>query len=141
MKKSMCGICFAVVAVAFGVAADEPAARAIVYPLYTVTVAEGTTNLLDDVTVTVLTEAEGTPSSVAFSTLSGNITTGTFRKIGRGFLQGSTGMSEFEGDLLIEEGAYIVTANGQTGKCLPTVGTATRYQETEYFAGTAHLVI
>jgi len=139
--KRCCAAAVVVAAFVFGVAADEPTAREVVYPLYTVTVAEGTTNLLDDVTVTVLTEAEGTPSSVAFSTLSGNITTGTFRKIGRGFLQGSTGMSEFEGDLLIEEGAYIVTANGQTGKCLPTVGTATRYQETEYFAGTAHLVI
>ena len=75
--KRCCAAAVVVAAFAFRAAADEPAAREIVYPLYTVTVEEGTTNLLDEVTVSVLTEAEGTPSSVAFSTLSGNITTGT----------------------------------------------------------------
>ena len=139
--KRYCVAAVVMAAFVFGAAADEPAASEVVYPLYTVTVAEGMTNLLDEAEVSVLAEAEGTPESVAFSMLSGNITTGTFRKRGRGFLQGSTGMSQFEGDFLIEEGAYIVTTNRQTGKCIAKVESATRYKEAEYFAGTAHLVI
>ena len=127
-----------VACVTSGALAEE---RAIVYPLYTVTVEEGTTNLLDEAMVSVLNAADGTPESVAFSMLSGNITTGTFKKLGRGFLQGSTGMSEFEGDLLIEEGAYIVTTNQQTGKCLASTGSSTRFKEADYYAGTAHIVI
>ena len=140
MEKRMFGISLAVVAVAFGVVADEPAAGEIVYPLYTVTVGEATTNSLDNAMVQVVSEAGGEAETVAFSMLSGNITTGTFKKLGRGFLQGSTGMSEFEGDLLIEEGAYIVTTNRQTGKCIQ-VKTSTRYKEADDYAGTAHLVI
>ena len=76
--KRYCVAAVVVAAFAFGAAADEPAASEVVYPLYMVTVAEGTTNLLDEAEVSVLAEAEGTPESVAFSTLSGNITTGTF---------------------------------------------------------------
>ena len=37
----------------------------ITYPVYTVSVEEGTTNRFDDATVSVLAEAEGTPESVA----------------------------------------------------------------------------
>ena len=90
-------------------------ARETAYPMYTVTVAEGVTNNLDDATVSVVSEAGGTAEDVAFSTLAGNISSGTFRKRGMGFLKSSSGMGTFSGEARIEEGVLIIDGIGQLG--------------------------
>ncbi len=114
-----------VVFCAFGAAADEPAAREIVYPLYTVTVEEGTTNYLYDSTVSVLSEAGGTAQDIAFSTLAeteGALTTGTFQKLGRGFLISSTNMVTWLGEIWIDEGAILLDWRGELGPTNSTAG-------------------
>ena len=68
--KRYCVAAVVMAAFAFGAAADEPVAGKVFYPLYTVTVTEGSTNLLDEYRASVLAEAEGTPESVAVNTLS-----------------------------------------------------------------------
>ena len=88
------------------------------YPLYTVTVAAGITNNLDDATVSVISEAGGAAADVAFSALSGSITTGTFRKRGMGALRSSSGMGSFSGEARIEEGVLIIDNVGQLGPCV-----------------------
>ena len=90
-------------------------ARETAYPLYTVTVAEGVTNNLDEAMVSVVAAEGGTASEVTFSSLSGSITSGTFRKRGRGFLKSSTGMGSFSGEARIEEGVLIIDGVGQLG--------------------------
>lgn len=66
---------------------------------------------LDDCTVSV-TEG-GVTTEKAFSAVTPTV--GTFKKRGLGTLTGSTRMSAFTGDLLIEEGAYLVNEKGMTG--------------------------
>ena len=80
-------------------------------PVYTVTVAAGT-NSLDEATVEVTQNGETT--SAAFSSLTLD-QGGTFVKKGAGFLQSSTAMSVFTGEVVVAEGALILTADGQTG--------------------------
>ena len=83
-------------------------------PIYTVTVAAGTNNL-DGATVEVTQNGETT--SAAFSSLTLD-QGGTFVKKGTGFLQSSTAMSGFTGEVVVAEGALILTEDGQTGKIL-----------------------
>ena len=80
-------------------------------PVYTVTVADGT-NSLDEATVEVTQNGETT--SAAFSSLTLD-QGGTFVKKGLGWLQSSTAMSVFTGEVVVEEGALILTGNGQAG--------------------------
>ena len=68
-------------------------------PVYAVTVAEGT-NSLDEATVEVTQNGETT--SAAFSSLTLN-EGGTFVKKGLGWLQSSTAMSVFTGEVVVEE--------------------------------------
>ena len=125
MEKRMFGISLAVAAFAFGAAADEPAAREIVYPLYTVTVEEGTTNYLYNSTVGVVAEEGGATQQVSFVSLTeteGALTTGTFQKLGRGFLVSSTNMVTWLGEIWIDEGAVLVDWSGELGPKNSTAG-------------------
>ena len=125
MTKSLFGISFAVVAVAFGAAADEPTAREVVYPLYTVTVEEGTTNYLYNSTVDVVAEEGGATQQVSFVSLAeaeGALTTGTFQKLGRGFLVSSTNMVTWLGEIWIDEGAILLDWSGELGPKNSTAG-------------------
>ena len=83
-------------------------------PVYTVTVAEGT-NSLDGATVEVTQNGETT--SAAFSSLSLD-KGGTFVKKGLGWLQSSSAMSVFTGEVVVAEGALILTEDGQAGRIL-----------------------
>ena len=103
-------------------------------PVYTVTVAEGT-NSLDEAMVEVTQNGETTTKAFSDLTLDQG---GTFVKKGNGWLQSSTAMSVFTGEIVIEEGALIVSEDGQTG-VVNTEATATRYRTD--WTGFAHLVI
>ena len=83
-------------------------------PVYTVTVASGT-NSLDEATVEVTQNGETT--SAAFSSLTLD-QGGTFVKKGAGFLQSSSAMSVFTGEVVVAEGALILTEDGQAGKIM-----------------------
>ena len=83
-------------------------------PVYTVTVTAGT-NSLDEATVEVTQNGETT--TAAFSSLTLN-QGGTFVKKGMGWLQSSTAMSVFTGEVVVAEGALILTEDGQAGKIL-----------------------
>ena len=83
-------------------------------PVYTVTVAAGT-NSLDEATVEVTQNGETTTAAFTDLTLDQG---GTFVKKGMGFLQSSTAMSVFTGEVVVAEGALIVSEDGQTGKRL-----------------------
>ena len=83
-------------------------------PVYTVTVAEGT-NSLDEATVEVTQNGETV--SAAFSSLSLD-KGGTFVKKGLGWLQSSSAMSVFTGEVVVAEGALILTEDGQAGRIL-----------------------
>ena len=83
-------------------------------PVYTVTVAEGT-NSLDGATVEVTQNGETT--SAAFSSLSLD-KGGTFVKKGLGWLQSSSAMAVFTGEVVVAEGALILTEDGQAGRIL-----------------------
>ena len=83
-------------------------------PVYEVTVASGT-NSLDEATVEVTQNGETT--SAAFSSLTLD-QGGTFVKKGTGWLQSSTAMSVFTGEVVVAEGALILTEDGQAGKIL-----------------------
>ena len=101
-------------------------------PVYTVTVAAGT-NSLDEATVEVTQNGETT--SAAFSSLTLD-QGGTFVKKGMGWLQSSTAMSVFTGEVVVAEGALILTADGQSG--------ATRSSNEKYctdWTGCARLVV
>ena len=88
------------------------AVMGFVEPIYTVTTSGEGTNSLD--TAMVQVTLGGETSEVAFSDLS--LAGGTFRKCGTGWLQSSDAMASFEGELVIEEGAFIVSRTGQSGK-------------------------
>ena len=83
----------------------------IVEPVYVIEAAEDTTNRLDAMTVSVT--QDGTTRNVAFSELAP--TAGTIRKIGAGTVFSSQRLSGFTGRILIEEGAFAVDDNLQTG--------------------------
>ena len=83
-------------------------------PVYTDTVAEGT-NSLDAATVEVTQNGETV--SAAFSSLTLD-KGGTFVKKGLGWLQSSSAMSVFTGEVVVAEGALILTENGQAGRIL-----------------------
>ena len=82
--------------------------------MYTVTVTAGT-NSLDEATVEVTQNGETT--TAAFSSLPLD-QGGTFVKKGMGWLQSSTAMSVFTGEVVVAEGALILTEDGQAGKIL-----------------------
>ena len=101
-------------------------------PVYTVTVAAGTNNL-DEATVEVTQNGETT--SAAFSSLTLD-KGGTFVKKGTGWLQSSTAMSVFTGEVVVAEGALILTEDGQAG--------AIRNDNSKYrtdWTGSARLVV
>ena len=83
-------------------------------PVYTVTVTAGT-NSLDEATVEVTQNGETTTAAFTDLTLDQG---GTFVKKGMGFLQSSTAMSVFTGEVVVAEGALILTEDGQAGKIL-----------------------
>ena len=83
----------------------------IVEPVYVIEVAGGATNRLDEMTVSVT--QDGVTQGVAFTDLAP--TTGTIRKIGGGVLFSSQGLSDFTGQILVEEGIFAVDDNLQTG--------------------------
>ena len=83
-------------------------------PIYTVTTAGEGTNELASAMVDVTQNGETTTE--AFSTLTP--TTGTFRKRGTGFLKSCDAFNTFTGRLLVEEGAWIATANGHLGQSI-----------------------
>ena len=101
-------------------------------PVYTVTVANGT-NSLDEAMVEVT--QDGATTTAAFSSLTLD-QGGTFVKKGMGWLQSSTAMSVFTGEVVVAEGALILTADGQSG--------ATRSSNEKYctdWTGCARLVV
>ena len=123
--KRCCVAAVVMAAFAFGAAADEPAAGEVVYPLYMVTVAEGTTNYLYDATVDVVAEDGGATQQVSFVSLTeteGALTTGTFQKLGRGFLVSSTNMVTWLGEIWIDEGAILLDWSGELGPKDDTAG-------------------
>ncbi len=100
-------------------------------PIYTVTVAAGT-NSLDEATVEVTQNGETTTAAFSSLTLDQG---GTFVKKGMGYLQSSTAMSVFTGEVVVEEGALIVSGDGQTGAIL-----ANKQYRTDW-TGSARLVV
>ena len=88
-----------------------PAWPEIVEPVYVIEVQDGTTNQLDEMTVSVTQDGE--TRSVAFPELAP--TTGTIRKIGDGTVFSSQGLSNFTGRILIEDGVFAVDDKLQTG--------------------------
>ena len=103
-------------------------------PVYTVTVAAGT-NSLDEATVEVTQNGETTTTAFSSLTLDQG---GTFVKKGMGWLQSSTAMSVFTGEVVVAEGALILTENGQAGAIIGD-GTETRYHTN--WTGYASLVV
>ena len=102
-------------------------------PVYTVTVAEGT-NSLDGATVEVTQNGETT--SAAFSSLTLD-KGGTFVKKGLGWLQSSSAMSVFTGEVVVAEGALILTEDGQAGRILNNVN----YRVSPAWTNCASLVV
>lgn len=102
--KRMCAVANVAMMTLLAMGFDEP--------IYTVTTSGESTNSLDAATVQVTIGGETT--DVAFSDLT--LAGGTFRKCGTGWLQSSDAMASFEGELVIEEGAFIVSRTGQSGK-------------------------
>ena len=94
-------------------------------PVYTVTVANGTNNL-DEAMVEVT--QDGATTTAAFSSLTLD-QGGTFVKKGMGWLQSSTAMSVFTGEVVVAEGALILTADGQSGA---TLNDNAKYRETTW---------
>ena len=88
-------------------------ASALDYPVYTVTAEGNGTTYLASSDVEVIESAGADPQTVAFSSLTP--TTGTFRKIGNGYLESASGLSGFTGSILVEEGVFVVTGPGQLG--------------------------
>ena len=83
-------------------------------PVYAVTVTGGT-NSLDEAMVEVTQNGETTTAAFSSLTLDQG---GTFVKKGMGWLQSSTAMSVFTGEVVVAEGALILTADGQSGATL-----------------------
>ena len=108
LKKGLAAI-FAVLCIANAGAYEEP--------VYTVTVAAGTNNL-DEATVEVTQNGETTTAAFSSLTLDQG---GTFVKKGMGWLQSSTAMSVFTGEVVVAEGALILTEDGQAGATLNNV--------------------
>ena len=91
------------------------AAFAFEEPVYTVTTSGEGTNDLDSAMVEITQNGETT--TAAFSSLTLN-QGGTFVKKGTGWLQSSTAMSVFTGEVVVAEGALILTEDGQSGATL-----------------------
>ena len=101
-------------------------------PIYTVTTSGEGTNDLDSAIVEVTQNGETTTANFSDLTLTG----GTFRKRGTGWLQSSDAMSGFAGELVIEEGAFIVSKTGQAG-----VVDAEQSKYKTDWTGYAHIVV
>ena len=86
-------------------------AFALEEPIYTVTTSGTGTN---DITAAVIEVTEnGETTTKSFSEIS--FTTGTIRKRGTGFLRSDASLVSFTGTILVEEGAWLATANGHLG--------------------------
>jgi hypothetical protein len=83
----------------------------IAEPVYLIEVAGGTTNRLDEMTVSVTQNGE--TKSVAFAGLTPTV--GTVRKVGEGVVFSSQALSDFTGKILVEEGVFAVDDKLQTG--------------------------
>ena len=86
-------------------------ATALDEPIYTVTTSGTGTNDISAATIEVTANGETTTKS--FSEIS--FTTGTIRKRGTGFLRSAASLVSFTGTILVEEGAWLATANGHLG--------------------------
>ena len=87
-------------------------------PIYTVTTSGEGTNDLDSAIVEVTQNGETTTATFSDLTLDQG---GTFVKKGLGWLQSSTAMSVFTGEVVVAEGALILTEDGQSGRILNNV--------------------
>ena len=105
--KRMCAVANVAMMTLLAMGFDEP--------IYTVTTSGESTNSLDAATVQVTIGGETTDVAFSGLTLSG----GTFRKCGTGWLQSSDAMASFTGEIVVEEGAFIVSKTGQSGKVNP----------------------
>ena len=110
------------------------AAFAFEEPVYTVATSGEGTNDLDAAMVEIAQNGETT--TAAFSALT--LTTGTLRKCGSGWLRSSDALAGFIGEIVVEEGAFIVSKDGQTG-VVNTEAEGTRY--TTNWTGFARLVV
>lgn len=90
----------------------EPLWPELVEPVYTFRTVNGATNAIDEMTVTVTEDGE--TREVQFSTLA-KPASGTVRKVGDGVILSSERLSDFTGQILVEEGAFAVNDNLQTG--------------------------
>ena len=86
-------------------------ATALDEPIYTITTSGTGTNDITAATIEVTENGETTTKS--FSEIS--FATGTIRKRGTGFLRSDSSLVSFTGTILVEEGAWLVTANGHLG--------------------------
>lgn len=101
MKRPMTAIMALCAAAAF--AFDEP--------IYTITTSGEGTN---DITAAAIEVTEnGTTTTKSFSEIS--FTAGTILKRGTGFLRSNAGLSSFTGTVVVAEGAWLATGNGQLG--------------------------
>ena len=103
--------CCKFVVLASGCVAMALAASALDEPIYTITTSGTGTNDITAVTIEVTENGETTTKS--FSEIS--FTTGTIRKRGTGFLRSAASLVSFKGTILVEEGAWLATANGHMG--------------------------
>ena len=103
VKKPLIMTCAAVAVALAATALDEP--------IYTVTTSGTGTNDISAATIEVTANGETTTKS--FSEIS--FTTGTIRKRGTGFLRSAASLVSFTGTILVEEGAWLATANGHLG--------------------------
>ena len=108
------------------------AAAGYMEPVYVVTTSGDGTNSLASATVVMTVSGES--SEVAFSELS--LSGGTFVKRGSGWLQSSDAMASFTGELVVEQGAFIVSKTGQSG----AVSSGNPRYGTDW-TGCAHVVV
>ena len=87
------------------------AAFALDEPIYTITTSGEGTN--DITAATIEVTENGATTTKSFSEIS--FTTGTIRKRGTGFLRSDSSLVSFTGTILVEEGAWLATANGHLG--------------------------
>ena len=103
MNKLLIMTCAAVATVLTATALDEP--------IYTITTSGTGTNDITAATIEVTENSETTTKPF----LEISFTTGTIRKRGTGFLRSAASLASFTGTILVEEGAWLATANGHLG--------------------------
>ena len=105
------GVCFT------GWAEETEGEVPVVYPLYTVKTAGGTSSL-SEVQISVVSEEGVDPVMKTIDEIlppDGGKVGGTFVKTGEGYLNSCANMTNYTGEIWIQQGALVLTGRGQLG--------------------------